>query len=101
MHDDCRQIVETAGCVGTSGLVQVAQEEVGHVEVAQGEVHLRVQLRPGPRRPAEALQVQAQHVRQAADPELLGRRLLATAPRTEEPLRVRQLLHVRELLQAI
>ena len=62
VDDDGGEVVEARACVGAPRLVEVGEEVVGHVEAAQRELHVRVQLRPREGRPPEPLQVQAQHL---------------------------------------
>ena len=62
VDDDGGEVVEAGPGVGAPRLVEVGEEVVGHVEAAQRELHVRVQLRPREGRPPETLQVQAQHL---------------------------------------
>ena len=62
VDDDGGEVVEAGPRVGAPRLVEVGEEVVGHVEAAQRELHVRVQLRPREGRPPETLQVQAQHL---------------------------------------
>ena len=66
VDDDGGEVVEAGPRVGAPRLVEVGEEVVGHVEAAQRELHVSVQLRPREGRPPEPLQVQAQHL-QAKD----------------------------------
>ena len=63
VHNDGGQVVEAGAGVGASGLVEVGQEVIRHVEAAQGELHVRVQLRPRVRAPSKPLQMQAEHLK--------------------------------------
>ena len=62
VDDDGGEVVEAGSRVGAPRLVEVGEEVVGHVEAAQRELHVRVQLRPREGRPPETLQVQAEHL---------------------------------------
>ena len=101
VHNHSRQVVETAARIREPRPGQVLQQVAGHVQPVQGKLDENVQLGAGVGRPPEPLDVQAEHVGQPADPELLGRRLLGLADIAEEALRVGQLLHFDKLLETI
>ena len=63
VHNDGGQVVEAGAGVGAPRLVEVGEEVVGHVEAREGELHVRVQLRPRERAPPKPLQMQAQHLK--------------------------------------
>ena len=101
VNDDRGEVVLARGRVRASRLVQVGEQVLAHVEALQGELDVGVDLGAGVGRPAEPLHVEAEHVREAADPELLGRGLLRAAAVAVEAVGVRELLHVREFFQAV
>ena len=101
VDDDRGEVVLARGRVRAPCLVQVGEQVLAHVEALQGELDVGVDLGAGVGRPAEPLHVEAEDVREAADPELLGRGLLRAAAVAVEAVGVRELLHVREFLQAV
>lgn len=101
MDDDGGEVVLARRRVRAPRLVQVGEQVLAHVEPLEGELDEGVDLRPRVGRPPEPLHMQAEHVREAADPELFRRRLLRAAAVAVELVGVRELLHVRELSQTI
>ena len=101
VHNHSRQIIETAPRVGEPCARQILQQVAGHVQSVQRKLDENVQFGPRVGCPTEPFDVEAEHVGQPADPELFGGGLLGLADVAEEPLRVRQLLHLHKLLQAV
>jgi hypothetical protein len=101
VHNHSRQIVETAARIREPRPGQILQQVAGHVQAIERKLDENVQFGARVRCPAETFDVQAEHVGQPTDPELLGGGLLGLAHVAEESLRVGEFFHFDKLLETV
>ena len=101
VHNHSSEVIEAATRVGKPGARKVVEQVVGHVETIQWKLYKGVQLGAGVSCPPKSLDVQAKDIGKPSDSELFRARLLRLTTVAVEALRIRKLLPLDKLLQAV